>query len=384
MTTSFSNDVDSQITGEAIILYILTVTGIVANAFAILASAKLLKMQPLSPNVFVLGLSCVDLISLTFFSIPSWLFYINGEWLGGKQLCDYQGFVFLFSTLCSAFLATSMAVDRCIAVTKPFFHRKTMTVNKAKVLILAAIAASFVISFFPILSFGSFVQNLSGSFCTVNWFPQTSSDSAFCVFYAILGGLPAIVVLFCNITVIWELFRSKQRRVSVTNMILPGARQMAQARNSEREDTETQFSRTMVLISVVYLFGWIPFMVRLIGNAFYNWRNSSADLLVCCFLLLNFIADPFMYVLTRKQYREVLKMIFSCRCKGRLDDRVFPLGNQSQHPSISSASLQAFCFSGNEQQLNDLREILQSTSPYPQRTEERNRRRDIIGVLQTI
>lgn len=262
MTTSFSNDVDSQITGEAIILYILTVTGIVANAFAILASAKLLKMQPLSPNVFVLGLSCVDLISLTFFSIPSWLFYINGEWLGGKQLCDYQGFVFLFSTLCSAFLATSMAVDRCIAVTKPFFHRKTMTVNKAKVLILAAIAASFVISFFPILSFGSFVQNLSGSFCTVNWFPQTSSDSAFCVFYAILGGLPAIVVLFCNITVIWELFRSKQRRVSVTNMILPGARQMAQARNSEREDTETQFSRTMVLISVVYLFGWIPFMVR--------------------------------------------------------------------------------------------------------------------------
>lgn len=262
MTASFTNDTDSQITGEAIILYIMSVTGIVANAFAILASAKLLKMQPLSPNVFVLGLSCVDLISLTFFSVPSWLFYINGEWLGGKQLCDYQGFVFLFSTLCSAFLATSMAVDRCIAVTKPFFHRKTMTVNKAKVLILAAIAASFVISFFPIISFGSFVRNLSGSFCTVNWFPQTSSDSAFCVFYAILGGLPAIIVLFCNITVIWELFRSKQRRVSVTNMILPGARQMAQARNTEREDTETQFSRTMVLISVVYLFGWIPFMVR--------------------------------------------------------------------------------------------------------------------------
>lgn len=258
---SFTND-DSRMTGEAIVLYIMTVTGIVANAFAILASAKLLQLQPLSPNVFVLGLSCVDLISLVFFSVPSWLFYVNGEWIGGKQLCDYQGFIFLFATLCSAFLATSMAVDRCIAVTKPFFHRKTMTVNKAKALLLGTIAASFVVSLFPICSFGSFVRNISGSFCTVNWFPQNASDSAFCVFYAVLGGLPAIVVLFCNITVIWELFRSKQRRVSVTNMILPGARQMAQARKAERDDTETQFSRTMVLISVVYLFGWIPFMVR--------------------------------------------------------------------------------------------------------------------------
>ena len=46
-------------------------------------------------------------------------------------------------------------------------------------------------------------------------------DSAFCVFYAVLGGLPAMLVLVCNITVIWELFRSKQRRVSVTNMIRP-------------------------------------------------------------------------------------------------------------------------------------------------------------------
>lgn len=262
MTERYTND-DSRMTGEGIVLYIMSVTGIVANAFAILASARLLKMQPLSPNVFVLGLSCVDLISLIFFSVPSWLFYVSGEWIGGKRLCDFQGFVFLFSTLCSAFLATSMAVDRCIAVTKPFFHRKTMTVNKAKLLILGAITASFLISFFPILSFGSFVRNLSGSFCTVNWFPQNASDRAFCVFYAVLGGLPSIVVLFCNITVIWELFRSKQRRVSVTNMILPGARQMAQARNTERDDTETQFSRTMVLISVVYLFGWIPFMVRI-------------------------------------------------------------------------------------------------------------------------
>lgn len=253
------------LSGDAIVLYLMSVLGVLANAFAILASARLLQRQPLSPNVFVLGLSCVDLISITLFSIPSWICYTNSQWIGGKRLCDFQGFVFLFSTLCSAFLAMSMAVDRYIAVTRPFFHRKTMTVNKAKILLSVTISASLIVSLFPLCSFGSFVQNLRGTFCTVNWFPQNASDRAFCVFYAVLGGLPATVVLFCNITVIWELFRSKQRRISVTNMIVPGVnrRAMYPAKGSERvEDTEKQFSRTMVLISVVYLLGWIPFTVR--------------------------------------------------------------------------------------------------------------------------
>lgn len=255
---------ESRVTGDAIIFCILSITGTVANALAILASAKLLQLQSLSPNVFVLGLSCIDFISLTLFSIPSWLFYANGEWIGGKRLCDFQGFVFLFSTLCSAFLAMSMAVDRCIAVTKPFFHRKTMTVNKAKVLIFATVTVSLIFSLFPICLFGSFVRNLRGSFCLINWFPQSTSDRAFCIFYTVLGGLPATVVLFCNITVIWELFRSRQRRVSVTNMIVPGVsrRAVSHPKTADREDTEKQFSRTMVLISVVYLFGWIPFTVR--------------------------------------------------------------------------------------------------------------------------
>lgn len=88
------------------------------------------------------------------------------------------------------------------------------------------------------------------------------------------------------------------------------------------------FLMRILIGSRVWFNAVFVFQVRLIGNAFYNWRNSSADLLVCCFLMLNFIADPFMYVLTRKQYRQVLKMIFTCRCKGRLDDRVFPLNAQ--------------------------------------------------------
>ncbi|KAM7446308.1 hypothetical protein ABFA07_005349 [Porites harrisoni] len=58
--------------------------------------------------------------------------------------------------------------------------------------------------------------------------------------------------------------------------------------------------------------------------------------------------------------------MLTCRCKERID-QVKPLINHSQHPSISSASLQALCYTGgsDEYHLNDLRERLRIASPYP-------------------
>ena len=56
----------------------------------------------------------------------------------------------------------------------------------------------------------------------------------------------------------------------------------------------------------------------------------------------------------------------------------------SKHPSISSASLQAFCFSANEQQLKQLREILQNASPHRSRREDRDKQKDKTSCLESI
>lgn len=55
----------------------------------------------------------------------------------------------------------------------------------------------------------------------------------------------------------------------------------------------------------------------------------------------------------------------------------------SQHPSISSASLQALCFSANEQQLKQLREILKSASPHPSRMEDRDKQKEKTSCLES-
>lgn len=44
----------------------------------------------------------------------------------------------------------------------------------------------------------------------------------FCVVYVIFGGLFVIVVLCCNLIVIWEFFRIKKRCVFVINVVILG------------------------------------------------------------------------------------------------------------------------------------------------------------------
>lgn len=115
-----------------------------------------------------------------------------------------------------------MVVDCCIVVIKLFFYCKIMIVNKVKVLLLGVIVVFLFVVFFFILKFGSFVRSLSGFFCILNWFLKNVFDCVFCVFYVVFGGLFVIVVLFCNIIVIWELFRNRKWWVLVMNMIFFG------------------------------------------------------------------------------------------------------------------------------------------------------------------
>lgn len=80
---------DFQIIGEGIVLYIMLGIGIVVNGFVILVLVRFLKMQLFSLNVFVFGLFCVYFILFVFFLLFLWLFYIKGEWIGGKRFCDF-------------------------------------------------------------------------------------------------------------------------------------------------------------------------------------------------------------------------------------------------------------------------------------------------------
>ena len=116
---------------QGVILSLITLPGTFANLMAILLTVKLLRSHAVAPNVFVLGLVLTDRFGIVFCTLPTLPCYLQMNWQGGKNMCDLQGFSFMFAPIPSGLLANIMAADRLLAVMKPFLYRQIITTKKA-------------------------------------------------------------------------------------------------------------------------------------------------------------------------------------------------------------------------------------------------------------
>lgn len=241
---------------QGVVIASISLPGIVANIFAIAITVRILRIKAhrLSPNVFVLGLTCVDLFAVVGISLPSLLYYAAGKWIGGKITCNFQGFVALFCSLASGGIALAMAVERLLSVTWPIRYRKKKSPSKAKNIVLAIVTCTAALSLLPVCGIGGFVKNLSGSFCTFDWFAKDFEDAFYSYIIIIYGVVVVLTLLFCNVIVIVKLYQQTKRRrsLSVNNSTMG---------SSSGNSLEWQFGRMMVVISCVFLLCWIPFMV---------------------------------------------------------------------------------------------------------------------------
>ena len=77
---------------------------------------------------------------------------------------------------------------------------------------------------------------------------------------------------------------------------------------------------------------------RIVGNISGIWISWSADLNASRLLLLNLVLDPFIYVLTRKHYRDALKEMLCCHCCNGKMQRYFSIKKLSSSRTGLSGS----------------------------------------------
>lgn len=290
---------------RGVILFFIILPGIIGNIFSLAATANILKLQvKVAPNYYVFALSSIDLLLLIACCTPTLVCYVAGEWKGGQMLCDFQGVMSLFCSISSGSVAALLAVDRFFAVTKPFLYRSQITVRLVETLILCAVLLSLAVSLLPTFGFGSFQMNLTGTYCTINWFSTSTKHIVYSYMYACIGlGLVAAIVTV-NIIVIVSLLSERRKKTKIFNADLSstittpqgksennslGNVEMPQLRAGQQSSVPTsapsihsitrsyQVSRRVqfykqtnlevravklsIAISVVFLFCWVPFMV---------------------------------------------------------------------------------------------------------------------------
>ena len=295
---------------QGVILSVIILPGLIGNVFALVSTAKIMKLQvKVAPNYYVFALSSIDLFLLVACSSPTLICYLSGRWQGGQIMCDFQGIMSLFCSLSSGSVAALLAVDRFFAVTKPLFYRSHTSINCVAGLIATAVLISMLISLLPIAGFGSFSMNLTGTYCTINWFSTVPKHAAFSYMYASVGFGLVVTIVTVNITVIVRLINERRKKAIIFNAGLPSttisrqeksdstqiqrlnqqnanqtldgslpvacrappshsrssSRQTARRLHLKHTDLEAGALKLSIAVSVLFLICWLPFMVGLIG-----------------------------------------------------------------------------------------------------------------------
>ena len=239
---------------QGLILFLIVLPGTLANIIAFLATSKLLQQQKAAaaPNYLILALNFTDFYGIVFCTLPTLLCYLLKRWVGGNAMCNFQSVSTMFASLASGLLATAMAVDRLLAIWKPFVYKRYVTRGKTFITIIATWLGSFVIAILPLAGQGFFVKNLTGTYCTINWFAKRTGNQVYAVFYAVLGFVLVSIVVFCNVKIALSMISTRAKRENLHGL----------GGDDSRSKSEMQLVKSVGAISVLFVICWFPFMVR--------------------------------------------------------------------------------------------------------------------------
>uniref|UniRef100_A0A182PGT1 G-protein coupled receptors family 1 profile domain-containing protein n=1 Tax=Anopheles epiroticus TaxID=199890 RepID=A0A182PGT1_9DIPT len=231
--------------------------------------------------------------------------------------------VFGISSGCVAFV---MALERYIALAKPFFYHKYVTDNliRKSIFILWGIGA--FITFLPLFGFGVYFDERKQA-CVRYRSATEPIDVAYAYLFFAVGTLLCVGIVICNLSVRKVLYQSHRKMCRQFGSIKPTPmlnRSMSQTPKSssftdsnimrmfnEPTTEEIRFAKLMTVLSVFFIICWLPQMISIIllqqlsaaMKLKLTWVFRVSDILI----LVHFMLDPYIYVLLKKSRRSDLR-----------------------------------------------------------------------------
>ncbi|KAJ8711551.1 hypothetical protein PYW08_008505 [Mythimna loreyi] len=286
--------------------------GIVGNACAIIALRRgerrvrnrkhLLLLTSLAANdlVALVGMMCAMLV---------------GEHVPGvgstRAYCATRVVLRVFG-IGSVCIAVTMALERYLALTRPFLYQKQVTYYVIRTALLGSWFWAALLTCAPILGLGLYYDDHAHT-CVRYREAEKPTDLAYAIFYVAFGTLLCVVLVYCNLAVIRALYAISAPRGSapvVRRVSKSSCRQRARAgpaphHHNAATAEEVAFSRLMATLSVLFMICWMPqmltsalFLAR--GAAAWPWL-SALSTLSDLLMLLNYVLNPILYVLMRQR-----------------------------------------------------------------------------------
>ncbi|KAK5868673.1 hypothetical protein PBY51_009667 [Eleginops maclovinus] len=310
--------------GKPVTSIIMFLAAVVGNLLALFILGVHQKEHRSKSSVFcilVTGLALTDLLGTCLLSPPVFICYASKMSLislGGAGLCNLLGFAMSFFGLAPTLILCAMAVERCLAISHPYFYSVHIRHSFAKFTLFFIYLFSLAFCLLPYTGYGKFRQYCPGTWCFIDM-DATGNEKAslvlaFSLSYSSLMALLIFAVLVCNGSVIvslCQMHRSQMmRRGSVGSA---GRRRRMSLAWFVQGEEEVDYLVLLALITVIFVICSLPLTIAGFINAIHPFCGDKANLLAFRFNAFNPIVDPWVFIICRKSVFRHLGSLLSCR-----------------------------------------------------------------------
>lgn len=300
------------ISGILMLFPCLTVAGNLLVIIAVLTHKRLRTIT----NAFVVSLAVADtMVAILVMPFGIYQQFNNKTWLLGKNWCLVTTSFDVMFTTTSIFNLSCLAVDRYLAICRPFIHERLT--NKKVVLMLSFCwIVPIFISFVPILN----GWNTEGIKDLVECaFP--SSDPTHCAFivnreYAVICSLiafyiPTAFISICNV----KIFSAARKQAHQIRSLELGAHKH---RRKGKLKHETKAAKTVGIIMGCFFVCWFPFFLFNIIDPFIGYKIPYIPWAIALWLgYINSMLNPFLYYNFNRHYKMAFRRLLNCKvCRG--------------------------------------------------------------------
>lgn len=179
------------------------------------------------------------------------------------SFCNTFGASMVFFGLCPLLLGCAMAVERWVAINRPFLH-VSITMAHVKRVVLLLSSSALVLALLPVFTVGKYATQYPGTWCFLPIHgSQSTADKSLVLAFSCLGLTALVLSLLCNILSGLPLLKAKLESGNCyTNPSARGSRRASSTSTSSIFcSLEVEMLVQLAGVTVVSCVCWGPFLV---------------------------------------------------------------------------------------------------------------------------
>ncbi|XP_021321991.1 prostacyclin receptor [Danio rerio] len=303
---------------------VMFIAGVVGNLIALAILGVHQKDRRTKSSVFcilVTGLALTDLLGTCLLSPPVFICYAYRTSLvgltGDQRLCGLFAFAMTFFILASMLILCAMAVERCLAISHPYFYSKHVRRSFAKIVLLLIYLFTFVFCLMPFFGYGRHKQYCPGTWCFIKMEVEEGDDEerrslAFSLSYAVLMALLIAIVFMCNGSVIVSLCRMHRSQLTRRGSVVSAGRKRRLSTWFGQGEEEMDHLLLLASMTLIFVICSLPLTICGFENAISPVGNDQRNLTAFRFSAFNPILDPWIFIIFRKAVFHHIRALFRC------------------------------------------------------------------------